>query len=322
AGLRLGRLKTGTPPRLKADTVDWDRLELQDDHDGRLSFTDTPRRLPPVQCHIAYTNQATHTLIRENLHRSSMFSGAISGVGPRYCPSVEDKIARFPDRPKHKLFLEPESHETNRVYVNGLSTSLPREVQLAALRSIEGLERAEVLQWGYAVEYDHADPRDLGLVLQHRCIPGLHLAGQVNGTSGYEEAAVQGFVAGVSAATGSAVALGRDEAYIGVLIDDPTSRGIGGEPYRMFSSRAEHRLLLREDNADRRLMARGRELGLVPDPAWSAFSRRNLQIEQTVNHLVSFKIHPSSANLERLTKAGVGSLRSPSTLAEILRRPN
>lgn len=321
AGLRLGRLKTGTPPRLRADSVDWDRLEVQADHSGRFSFTPVRRTLAPVACHIAYTNERTHALIRDNLHTSAMYSGAISGTGPRYCPSIEDKVARFADRPRHQLFLEPEGHETDRIYVNGLSTSLGRDVQLDVLRSIEGLERCEVLQWGYAVEYDHADPRDLGRDLQHQGIAGLYLAGQVNGTSGYEEAAVQGLVAGVSAATESVFHLERDEAYIGVLIDDLTTRGIGGEPYRMFSSRAEHRLLLREDNADRRLMGRGHALGLVGEATWSALRHRREAIDSSVNALELFRIRPDEATRTALLEQGLGTLKSPATAAEILRRP-
>lgn len=321
-GLTLGRLKTGTPPRLAADSVDWDRLEVQTDHEGHFSFTPQDRRVAPVRCHIAYTNERTHQLVRDNLHRSAMFSGAITGTGPRYCPSIEDKIARFPDRERHQLFLEPESHETDRIYVNGLSTSLPKDVQERILRSIPGLERVRVLQWGYAVEYDYADPRDLGPDLQHHALRGLFLAGQVNGTSGYEEAAIQGFVAGVSAARGEPLALARDEAYAGVLIDDLTTRGVGGEPYRMFSSRAEHRLLLREDNADRRLMPRGRELGLVPDTTWRAFETRLDTIQSTVNHLTSLKLVPNAQTRIALDGAKIKPLKGPCTAAEILRRPD
>lgn len=319
-GLRLGRLKTGTPPRLRADTIDWNRLALQPHTEGRFSFTPTARTLPPLPCSIVHTNAAAHEIIRHNLDQSSMYSGSIKGTGPRYCPSIEDKIARFPHRERHQLFLEPESHESDRVYVNGLSTSLPSEVQLELVRSLPGLERAEVLQWGYAVEYEFNDPRDLDSTLRHREVPGLYLAGQVNGTSGYEEAAVQGFVAGVHAA-GRELALSRDAAYAGVLTDDLTSRGVGGEPYRMFSSRAEHRLLLREDNADRRLMPIGRALGLVSDETWADFERRRDAISRGVAALDGLKIVPSAGTLAAMADAGLGTLRTPTCGAELMRRP-
>ena len=320
-GLRLSRLKTGTPPRLAKDSIDWSALTLQDEHEGRFSFAPTRRTLPSLGCHIAYTTESTHELIRQNLQRSSMFSGAITGTGPRYCPSIEDKVHRFGHRNRHQLFLEPEGHDTDRVYVNGFSTSLPAEVQLEALRTIPGLGQARVLQYGYAVEYDFSDPRDLDESLQHRGIPGLYLAGQVNGTSGYEEAAVQGFVAGVSAARGEALVLGRDQAYIGVLVDDLITRGVGGEPYRMFSSRAEHRLLLREDNADRRLMPLGHELGLLPEPEWRAFEARERSIEGATAALRRARIRPDASTLQELEALDLGGLRKPATGEELLRRP-
>ncbi|MCB9743726.1 MAG: tRNA uridine-5-carboxymethylaminomethyl(34) synthesis enzyme MnmG [Alphaproteobacteria bacterium] len=320
-GLRLGRLKTGTPPRLAADSVDWHRLEPQGHHEGHFSFAPVPRRVGALPCHMAYTNARTHALIRENVHRSAMYSGAIRGVGPRYCPSVEDKIMRFPERERHLLFLEPEGHGTDRVYVNGLSTSLPAEVQEELVRSVEGLERARLLQHGYAVEYDFSDPRDLDHGLEHRALPGLHLAGQVNGTSGYEEAAAQGFVAGVSAARGEPLLLGRDQAYIGVLIDDLVTRGVGGEPYRMFTSRAEHRLLLREDNADRRLTPVGRALGLVEDADWARFERKQEGIARGARALVETRVNPDAETAERLRPAGVETLRKPHSAEELLRRP-
>lgn len=322
-GLRLGRLKTGTTPRLDGRTIDWDRLEAQEETEpqGHFSFDPPRSRLPQIDCHIAYTNTATHELIRSSLDRSPLFSGQIEGRGPRYCPSIEDKIVRFAERDRHQLFLEPEGLDTHRVYVNGLSTSLPADVQLAMVRSIVGLERAEILQQGYAVEYDFADPRDLDHGLQHQGIPGLYLAGQVNGTSGYEEAAAQGLVAGVSAARGEPMVIGRDQAYIGVLIDDLVTRGVGGEPYRMFSSRAEHRLLLREDNADRRLMPLGRSLGLVSDEAWSRFEDKLQRIEEIQAWCEQTQVRPDAATARRFKAAGESVPRKPLLVAELLRRP-
>ena len=319
-GLRLGRLKTGTPPRLRAGSIDFSRLELQTDlAEGRFSFGPPGPRLPRRDCWLTYTNPRTHEIIRSGLDRSPMYTGAITGVGPRYCPSVEDKVTRFADRDRHLLFLEPEGLDSERIYVNGLSTSLPEDVQLAALRSIEGLEACEVLQWGYAVEYDFADPTDLGPDLSSRSIPGLWLAGQVNGTSGYEEAAAQGFVAGISAARGPFV-LGRSQAYVGVLVDDLVTRGVGGEPYRMFTSRAEHRLLLREDNADRRLMPIGRSLGLIDDATWAIFEAKRADLE-VAQACLDQAVTPTLAVQAGLEALGESGLRRPTTVGELLRRP-
>ena len=320
AGLRLQRLKTGTPPRLKRDTVDWEKTQAQETAKGCLSFTPTPRELPPVTCTLTWTSPNAHLLIAKNLNKSAMFSGNITGTGARYCPSIEDKIHRFPHRERHQLFLEPEGHDSDRVYISGLSTSLPEEVQAQVIHSIPGLEHAEILQYGYAVEYEAADPRDLGPDLQHKGISGLYLAGQVNGTSGYEEAAVQGFVAGVSAAQDAPFILGRHQAYIGVLIDDLCTRGVGGEPYRMFSSRAEHRLLLREDNADRRLRAIGRELGLVPDADWERFQSKVQQIDSALDALKNLYLNPNTATLDKLAKIDA-DLARPTTGIELMRRP-
>lgn len=249
-----------------------------------------------------------------------MFTGAIQGRGPRYCPSIEDKIHRFADKDRHLLYLEPEGLDTDRVYVNGMSTSLPADVQVEMLHAIPGLEDAVVLQAGYAVEYDFSDPRDLDGGLQHRGLPGLFLAGQVNGTSGYEEAAVQGFVAGVSAARGDVFHVERSQGYLGVLIDDLTQRGVGGEPYRMFTSRAEHRLLLREDNADRRLMPTGRALGLIDDPTWAAFEARQEAAERGRQALAEVLV-PSPARIQALEALGLGGMKKPCAGEELLRRP-
>ena len=319
-GLRLGRLKTGTTPRIDGRTIDWSQLEPQGSIQGHFSFDPPQESLPEILCYIAHTHDGTHQIIRDNIERSAVYGGQIEGTGPRYCPSIEDKVVRFPQRDRHLLFLEPEGLNTDRVYVNGLSTSLPPDIQDEMVRSLPGLENAEIVQYGYAVEYDFSDPRDLGHDLQHKALQGLYLAGQVNGTSGYEEAAAQGFVAGVSAATGTAFRLGREEAYIGVLIDDLVTRGVGGEPYRMFTSRAEHRLLLREDNADRRLMKKGRELGLVSNDSWKAYQAREKAIALAKNAL-SKKISPTKSRVKEFEEHGLGPLKKPATLSEILRRP-
>ncbi|MEC7948629.1 MAG: tRNA uridine-5-carboxymethylaminomethyl(34) synthesis enzyme MnmG [Myxococcota bacterium] len=322
-GLRLGRLKTGTTPRLHAGTIDWSRIQIQQDTDpdGHFSFTPPASRLPRRDCYVAYTTPETHDLVRSGLDRSPLFTGAVTGRGPRYCPSIEDKVVRFSERNRHQLFLEPEGLDTDRVYVAGLSTSLPAEVQEAVVRSIPGLERAEILQHGYAVEYDFADPRDLGHDLQHREVAGLFLAGQVNGTSGYEEAAAQGLVAGASAALGEPLKLGRDEAYIGVLVDDLVTRGVGGEPYRMFSSRAEHRLLLREDNADRRLLPRARALGLLDDEAWARFEEKAAGIAAAEHWCEGASLRPDAAARARFERLGLAVPRNKVGPGDVLRRP-
>jgi len=322
-GLSLDRLKTGTVPRLDGRSVDWSRTRLQADtvDEGHFSFRPPKTRLPRRDCHLTSTTPAVHEIIRGALHRAPLFTGAIQGRGPRYCPSIEDKVVRFPDRKSHLVFLEPEGLDTVRIYANGLPTSLPRDVQDRMVAAVPGLEKARILQYGYAVEYDFADPRQLGRDLQHLEIPGLFLAGQVCGTSGYEEAAAQGLVAGISAARGEPLVLARHQAYVGVLVDDLVSRGVGGEPYRMFTSRAEFRLTLREDNADRRLAALGRELGLLEDQDWARFRQKLATIEATGQRLRQRRLRPDRATQRRLEALGAGPLDKPCALADLLRRP-
>ncbi|HOW18443.1 MAG TPA: tRNA uridine-5-carboxymethylaminomethyl(34) synthesis enzyme MnmG [Phycisphaerae bacterium] len=282
-GLRLGRLKTGTPPRLRRDTIDYARTERQAGDEPPVPFSFMNDRIdrPQIPCWITYTNKASHELIRANLHRAPMYSGQIKSRGPRYCPSIEDKIVRFADKDRHQIFLEPEGMDDPRIYCNGIATSLPKDVQEALVHSISGLEHAEIVQFGYAVEYDWVPTDQIDVTLETRAVKGLFLAGQINGTSGYEEAAAQGLIAGVNAVARvrrtEPLVLGRDEAYIGVMIDDLVTRP-PDEPYRMFTSRAEYRLQLRSDNADERLTPIGRRVGLVDDERWRRFDRKREQI--------------------------------------------
>jgi tRNA uridine 5-carboxymethylaminomethyl modification enzyme len=324
---RVGRLKTGTPPRLDGHSIDYSRLSLQDGDDPVPVFSfmgsadEHPRQVP---CHITYTCERTHDIIRAALHRSPMYNGRIEGVGPRYCPSIEDKVVRFADKSQHQIFIEPEGLNTREVYPNGISTSLPFDVQVELVRSIAGLENVHITRPGYAIEYDFFDPRDLHPWLETRFISGLFFAGQINGTTGYEEAAAQGLIAGLNAALRrqgrDPWSPRRDQAYIGVLIDDLITRGTS-EPYRMFTSRAEYRLLLREDNADLRLTETGRELGLVGDEQWRRFSERRDAIESEWQRLDSTWLAPDKVPEELAVRVLGRPLTRESTLLQLLRRP-
>ncbi len=324
---RIGRLKTGTPPRIDRNTIDYTGLEEQPGDDPLPVFsTMGSRDMHPEQvcCHITHTNAETHDIIRESLHRSPLFSGDIEGVGPRYCPSIEDKIVRFADKNSHQVFVEPEGLNLGEVYPNGISTSLPFDVQQRFVNSMHGFEQAQITRPGYAIEYDYFDPRDLRPTLETRFIGGLYFAGQINGTTGYEEAAAQGLMAGANAAARvqgkKALELKRSEAYLGVLVDDLITRGTN-EPYRMFTSRAEYRLMLREDNADLRLTERGRELGLVEDERWQTFERYREQLERLNQALREQWLRPGTEAAQTLGKILQNPVTREYRYDEILKRP-
>ncbi|MGE6233029.1 tRNA uridine-5-carboxymethylaminomethyl(34) synthesis enzyme MnmG [Aeromonas media] len=325
--LRIDRLKTGTPPRIDARTVDLSVMQQQHGDDPRPVFSfignasQHPRQVP---CYVTHTNEKTHEVIRNNLDRSPMYAGVIEGIGPRYCPSIEDKITRFADKTAHQIFVEPEGLTTHELYPNGISTSLPFDVQVQIVRSIRGFENAHITRPGYAIEYDFFDPRDLKANMESKCIPNLFFAGQINGTTGYEEAAAQGLLAGLNAGLRAqekdAWHPRRDQAYIGVMMDDLSTLGTR-EPYRMFTSRAEYRLLLREDNADLRLTGIGRELGLVDDERWGKFNAKMEQVEQERQRMRSTWIHPQHPSLEAVNALVNTPLTREQSLEELLRRP-
>ncbi|RQD74094.1 MAG: tRNA uridine-5-carboxymethylaminomethyl(34) synthesis enzyme MnmG, partial [Halanaerobium sp. MSAO_Bac5] len=326
-GISLRRFKTGTPPRVSKRSLDFSKMEPQPGEEGlSFSFQSEPLKGEQAMCYLTYTTEKTHQIINENKMRTPLFSGVIEGVGPRYCPSIEDKVVRFPDKGRHQLFIEPEGAHTDEYYISGLSTSLPHDVQIEMARSIPGLEEVEIMRPGYAIEYDCVDPEELKLDLELKKIKGLYTAGQINGSSGYEEAAGQGIVAGINAALSlqnrEPMILKRSEAYIGVLIDDLVTKGTP-EPYRIMTSRAEYRLLLRQDNADQRLTPIGREVGLVDDKRYQSYQSKIKGVEKALNYLrdENNKVNPTAEVREKLEELESGNLSKPVTLEALLRRP-
>ena len=325
-GFEIGRLKTGTPPRVNAHTVNFDVMEIQPGDEYPRPFSFSTEKITQLQmpCHLTYTNEKTHQIIRDNLHRSAMYSGRITGIGPRYCPSIEDKVVRFADKDRHQVFVEPEGRDTDEIYLNGISASLPEDVQVEMVHSIKGLENAEIMRFAYAVEYDFAPATQLYPTLETKRVENLYFAGQLNGTTGYEEAAAQGLMAGINAVLKvrgeEPLIFDRSQAYIGVLIDDLVTKDIR-EPYRMFTSRAEYRLELREDNADLRLTEMGRQINLVEDDAYERFQIKRKLVEEERNRLEQTRLKPSLDTQTRLKSVGIGEIGQPISLAELLKRP-
>ncbi len=325
-GFEISRLKTGTPPRVKKDTVNFDVMAIQpgDEPPRPFSFSTEKIAQPQMPCHLTYTNEKTHQIIRDNINSSAMYSGRIVGIGPRYCPSIEDKVVRFSDKDRHQIFVEPEGRNTDEIYLNGISASLPEAVQVEMVHSIKGLENTEILRFAYAVEYDFAPATQIYANLETKRVENLFFAGQLNGTTGYEEAAAQGLMSGINAALKvrgqEPLVLDRSQAYIGVLIDDLVTRDIR-EPYRMFTSRAEYRLALREDNADLRLTEIGHRIGLVDDSTYNRFQQKKLLIREELARINQTVLNPTLQTLDKLKQCGIDGLDKPTSLANLLKRP-